>query len=171
MKLEKPSWYAVYVKPRHEFATQAALYNKNIETFLPTYKSTRQWTDRKKRIDFPLFPGYVFVNILPDPENFIYVSRTRGLINIVSSEHGNPWPVSDDEIDSLRIVIESGMDFDVYPQLIEGTRIKLIKGPLKGAEGVITKRLEQYAILVNVEILGRSVSVQISADDIEGYSV
>lgn len=171
MKLEKPSWYAVYVKPRHEFATQAALYKKDIETFLPTYKSTRKWADRKKCIDFPLFPGYVFINILPDPENFIYVSRTRGLIKIVSSQDGNPWTVSDDEIASLRLVIESGMDFDVYSQLTEGTRIQVIKGPLKGAEGVITKSLKQYTLLVNLEILGRSVSVQISADDIEGYSV
>jgi transcription termination/antitermination protein NusG len=167
MKLEKPLWYAVYVKPRHEFATQAALYKKNIETFLPTYKSMRQWADRKKCIDFPLFPGYVFVNILPDPENFIYVSRTRGLINIVSSQDGNPWTVSDDEINSLRIIFESGLPFDVYPHFIEGTKIKIMKGPLTGAEGIIMKKDDTRMLQVNIDILSRSVGIEICSDYLE----
>jgi transcription termination/antitermination protein NusG len=164
------NWYAVYVKPRHEFVTQGELYKKNIETFLPTFKSMRLWRDRKKWLDFPLFPGYLFVNIAPHPENYLFISKTKGVINIVSSSPGHPVSAASEEIDSLRIVIESGIKFDVYPTLVEGTRIKIAKGPLKGAEGVITKKLDQYMLQVNIEILGRSVSVDISGDHIERAS-
>lgn len=164
------SWYAVYVKPRHEFVTQGELYKKNIETFLPTYKSMRQWKDRKKWINFPLFPGYLFVSVVPHPESFLLVAKTKGVINVVSSGSGHPVPAASEEIDSLRIVIESGINFEVYPTLVEGTRIKILKGPLKGAEGVITKKLDQYMLQVNIEILGRSVSVDISGDHIERAS-
>jgi len=161
------NWYAVYVKPRHEFVTQGELYKKNIETFLPTYKSMRQWKDRKKWINFPLFPGYLFVSVVPHPESFLFVAKTKGVIKVVSSGSGHPVPAANEEIDSLRIVIESGLDFDVHPCLSEGTPIKITKGPLKGAEGVIIKKLEQYMLRVNIEILGRSVGVDVSGDHLE----
>jgi transcription termination/antitermination protein NusG len=161
------NWYAVHIRSRHEFVTQAELSRKNIETFLPTFRSLRRWKDRDKWINFPLFPGYFFVKIVPSPNEFQRVHRTRGVVNIVSSEAIHPTPVSYEEINSLKLIIESGIDFDVCPRLLEGTKVIIRKGPLRGAEGIITRKLDRYMLQVNIKILGRSVGVDIHGDYVE----
>jgi transcription antitermination factor NusG len=160
-------WFALYVKARHEFATNAELRKKGIETFLPSIKRWRQWRDRKKLIDFPLFPGYLFVHIFPNSEGFVNALRTRGAVNLISAELGRPTPVLPEEISSLRLLIESGKELDIYPHLKEGTWIRVRKGLLKGAEGILEKREDQYLFIVNIKLLGKSVGAKIYADDME----
>jgi transcription antitermination factor NusG len=160
-------WFVLYVKARHEFATNAELRKKGIETFLPSIKRWRQWRDRKKLIDFPLFPGYLFVHIFPNSEGFVNALRTRGAVNLISAELGRPTPVLPEEISSLRLLIESGKELDIYPHLKEGTWIRVRKGLLKGAEGILEKREDQYLFIVNIKLLGKSVGVKIYADDME----
>jgi transcription termination/antitermination protein NusG len=161
------NWYALYVKSRHEFVANSELMKKDVETFLPSVRKLRQWKDRKKWIDFPLFPGYIFINIPPRPESIVNVLKTRGAINLLSSEPGHPTPVTPEEISSLQLMIESGREIDIYPHLREGTRVRVKKGPLKGAEGTLEKKHDQYMFMVNVEMLGRSIGVKLNAEDIE----
>lgn len=118
-------------------------------------------------MEFPLFPGYLFVYLQPDHEEYIKVLRTRGAVNLLSLEPGLPTPVSLDEINSLRILINSGEEFDIFPHLKEGSRVRVTKGPLSGAVGTLRKREDQHMFIVNIDILGRSVGVRIYADDIE----
>jgi transcription antitermination factor NusG len=160
-------WYALYVKSRHEFVTQAELMRKGISTFLPTVKKLSQWKDRKKMIELPLFPGYIFAYVQPYTEGFITVLRTRGAVDLVASEPGVPTPVPDEEINSLMILMESGQKIDVYPDLREGTRVRVKRGPLHGAVGTLENREDEYQFLINIDILGRSVGVKVYADDIE----
>ena len=160
-------WFVLYVKARHEFATNAELRKKGIESFLPSIKRWRQWRDRKKLIDFPLFPGYLFVHIFPNSEGFVNALRTRGAVNLISAELGRPTPVLPEEISSLRLLIESGKELDIYPHLKEGTWIRVRKGLLKGAEGILEKREDQYLFIVNIKLLGKSVGAKIYADDME----
>ncbi|MEW6001497.1 MAG: UpxY family transcription antiterminator [Nitrospirota bacterium] len=160
-------WFALYVKSRHEFSTDGELRKKGIETFLPSVKKLRQWKDRRKLIDFPLFPGYLFVHILPNPEEVINVLKTRGAVNFVTAKPGHPTAVPTEEIDSLRLLIDSGKDLDVYPHLKEGTWVRVKRGPIKGAEGILYKKEDRYTFLVNINLLGRSVGVKIFADDVE----
>ncbi len=160
-------WFALYVKSRHEFVTNSELNKKGIETFLPSVKKWRQWKDRRKLIDFPIFPGYLFVHVYPNPEIFVDVLKTRGAVTLISSESGRPTPVLPEEIQSLKLLIESGSELNLYPYLKEGRWIRVKRGPLKGAEGVLTKKEEQYMFLVNIKLLGRSVGMRIHADDIE----
>jgi transcriptional antiterminator NusG len=161
-------WFALYIKSRHEFVTDDELRKKEIETFLPSVKKWRQWKDRRKFVDFPLFPGYLFVHIRPNPEEFINVLKTRGAVTLVSSGAGSPTTVPPEEISSLRLLTESGRNFDIYPYLKEGTWVRVKRGPLKGAEGILEKKDNQYMFLVNINLLGRSVGLKIYADDIEG---
>ena len=160
-------WYALYVKSRHEFVTHSELTKKEVESFLPVVKRLRQWRDRKRLIDFPLFPGYLFVHIRSCPEGFLAVLKTIGAVTLLSAERGHPTPVSPEEIQALRLMVESGSDFDVYPHLKEGSRVRVIRGPLTGAEGTIERKNDQYQFLVNIELLQRSIGVKIYADDIE----
>jgi len=163
------NWYAVYVKSNHEHVVYDELQKKDIAAYLPTVRKFRQWKDRKKWINFPLFPGYLFTYIVPHPEEFRHVLKTRGVINLLAAEPGNPTTVPSEEIDSLRLLLESGNHFDVYPHLKEGSRVKIKKGPLQGAIGTLKMKQDQYIFLVNIELLGRSIGVKIYADDIEPY--
>ncbi|HAM51338.1 MAG TPA: transcriptional antiterminator [Nitrospiraceae bacterium] len=161
------NWYALYVKSRHEFVTHGELLKKGLEAFLPASRRLRQWKDRKKWIDFPIFPGYLFVHIPPHPEAFLNVLKTRGAINLLSTQPGYPTPIPPEEIDSLKLLIESGTELNVFPSLKEGAKVRVKRGPLTGAEGTVTKKNDQYIFLVTIELLGRSVGVNIYADDIE----
>lgn len=161
------NWYALYVKSRHEFFTYSELVQKGMDVFLPSIKKLRQWQDRKKLIEFPLFPGYLFVRVQPQPSEFLKVLKTKGVVTIVSSSPGNPSPVSTQEIHSLRLFIESGKDLDIYPHLKEGERVSIKRGLLRGAEGILMKKAEQYIFLVNIKLLGKSVGVKVYADDLE----
>jgi transcription termination/antitermination protein NusG len=164
---ENYAWYALYVKSRHEYVARGELVLKGIDTFLPSVKRLRQWKDRKMMVDFPLFPGYLFVSIEAKPEEYRNVLRTRGAVQLLSAEVGCPTPVSQEEIDSLRVVIESGQHIDIYPNLKEGAPVRVKRGPLKGAAGIIGNSVDQYIFMVNIDILGRSIGVKIYADDIE----
>ncbi len=160
-------WYALYVKSRHEFVTHDELRRKGIDVYLPRVQRLRQWKDRKKSAEFPLFAGYVFVRVAPSAEGFLNVLKTRGAVTLLSLVPGTPTPMSDEEIDSLRILLESGEEFDIYPNLQEGVSVTIKSGPLRGAVGVVRHRGAHYTVVVNIEILGRSIGVSLCADDIE----
>lgn len=162
-------WFALYVKSRHESVARDDLMRKGIETFLPQIRKLRRWSDRVRFVDFPLFPGYVFVRTEPSPEHFVNVLKTRGAVTLVSALPGQPAPVPDEEILSLKIAVESGRQLDVMPSLKEGDRVRIKGGPLKGAEGVLARKEGQYIFFINVELLGRSLGVQIYSDDVEPY--
>ena len=161
------NWYALWVKSRHEFIARDELSKKGIEAFLPSVTKVQQWRDRKKNIEFPLFPGYLFVSLDHSSQEFQRAIRTRGSVGLISLEPGHPTPVRAEEINALRAAVASGEPLDVYPHFQKGTRVRVRRGPLQGAEGVLAKKEEQHVFCVNVEILGRSVGLKISANDIE----
>jgi transcriptional antiterminator NusG len=167
MKTMEQNWFALAVRSRHEFVVHDVLRKKGIVAFLPSVKRVRQWKDRKTSVEFPLFPGYLFVSIFPHPEEFMKVIKVPGSVTLLSLVPGYPTPVPSEEIDALKIVLDSGAAFDVYPQFNEGARVRIKKGPLCGAEGILANKEDQQVFMVNVELLGRSVGVKIQAQDVE----
>jgi transcriptional antiterminator NusG len=165
--MSEPNWYALWVKSRSEFVTSHELSRKGIENYVPAATKMRQWADRKKKIDFPMFPGYVFVHIPPKADEFLNVVKTRGSVCFVCLEPGRPTSVPPQEIESLQILLRSGSQFDVYPAYKEGTTVRVKRGPLYGAVGILAKRKDQDMFLVNIDILGRSVGLKIHAEDVE----
>lgn len=165
--MTEQSWFALSVKSRHEFVARDELLSRGVETFLPIVTKLQQWRDRRKRVQFPVFPGYLFVRVAPCPEDFLQVIKSRGTVRLICLEPGRPTPVATQEIEALKTVVASGQPFDVYPGYQIGARVRVRRGPLEGAEGVVAKREGTQLFFVNVEILGRSVGVRISADDLE----
>ncbi len=155
------NWFALYVKSRHEAVTQTELEHRGINTFVPMVNKLRFWKDRKKYIDFPLFPSYVFVQIHANPEEYLRVLRTRGAVRLVGFEEGRPSSIPCEEIESLRILLTSGEDLDVFPHLKEGERVGIKEGPLKGAEGILVRKESRCEFVVNVGLLGRCVAVKV----------
>jgi len=161
------SWHALHVKSRHEFVTERDLEQKGIETFLPTIMKMNQWKDRKKLIEYPMFPGYVFVYTQANSEHHLEVLKTRGVVAFVCLEPGIPTLVSSDEMETLQRMIASGREIDLFPHLSQGACVRIKSGPLKGAAGILNRKCEEYSFMINVELLGRSVAVKISPYELE----
>ncbi len=161
------NWYALRVKSRHEFVTSDELTRKDIENFLPSVSRVRQWKDRKKVVNFPLFPGYLFVHLEPQSGAFLDVLKTRGSVCFVSLEPGKPTSLLPEEIAYLRVMLESGEQLDVLPAFKEGTAVRVKRGPLCGIVGILAKRENHHMFFINIDILGRSVGLKICSEDVE----
>jgi transcription antitermination factor NusG len=169
--VETPSlyWYAIYVRSRHEFKVLDRLSRAGIEVFLPTVERLSRWKDRRKIVTFPLFPGYLFVHINRSHQDMLAVLKTDGVVRFLSSRRGEPEPVPTEQIMSLKRLVESKETINPYPFLKEGERVRIIRGPLTGAIGILVRRYDQHIFVVSIDILGRSVSVKIDATDVEPY--
>jgi len=164
-KQEEKQWYAIYTRSRHEKVVYELLNDKGIQTFLPLRVLLSQWKDRKKKIESPLFPGYLFtrINILDD---FTKVITSKGVVKILGT-NGTPIPIPTDEIDSVKTLLKSGLKYDPYPFLKSGMKVQVIRGPLQGINGKINERLGKYKLLISIELIKRSISVEIDVKDVE----
>jgi transcriptional antiterminator NusG len=151
-------WFAIQVKPRHEFLTAKLLHGKGYEEFVPSYRSRRQWSDRIKEIEFPLFTGYVFCRF--DPEKRWPVVSTHGVIRVVGSRNG-PEPISDEEIEAIRRVMGSGMNLQPCDYLKAGDRVRIKSGPLAGVEGALVSIRNRKQLILSINLIQGSVVVDI----------
>ncbi len=139
---------------------ESVLEGKGYEPFLPVYQRSRQWSDRQKKLDAPLFPGYLFCRL--DPEQRMPVLTTPGVLSIVGSGK-TPEPIPDSEIASIQAVLRSGKAAEPWPYLKAGERIRVAQGAMTGLEGLLVKKKNQCRLVVSVELLQRSVAVEIDA--------
>ena len=166
--VENPlAWFALHVKPRHEFLVQAELAKNGMEAYLPSVTRLSQWKDRKKKIDCPLFPGYLFARVQPVPERFLGLVKTRGVMRILASVPGQPTPVPEAQISALKTLLTGSHDLQIHPELREGKFVRIKKGVFQNVEGVVSKIGEQFLLHVNIAMLGRCVTVRMFADDVD----
>jgi transcription antitermination factor NusG len=154
-------WFAVRVKSNYEKPVSAILRGKGFEEFLPTYRARRQWSDRVKVLDLPLFPGYLFCRI--DLSKRLPLLTTPGFLYLVGKGM-TPEPVDEAEVMAIRSVVRSGLPALPWPTLVVGQKVRLERGPLRGIEGIVAKIADQHRIYVNATLLQRSVSVQVDSD-------
>jgi transcription antitermination factor NusG len=159
-------WYALVVKPQHEGKVFHGLENvPDVERFLPTYKTKRMWSDRVKILDAPLFAGYCFARFRY-PEQRVPVLRVAGVRSIVGFA-GVPTALPEEEIESIRTLVNSELSVQPWPFLRAGQKVRIEHGPLKGVEGVVVQRKDEWRMVVSVEILQRSVSVLVDRSFLE----
>jgi transcriptional antiterminator RfaH len=160
-------WYAIWTKSRQEHAVFRQLHEKNIEAFLPTVARWSRWKDRQKRLAWPLFPGYCFARF--SAYNSLPVLTCSGVARIVSCA-GIPGPVSDQEISSLRLVVEAYDQYDPCPLIPDGATVEVVGGPLRGVVGRLLERDAKTAsVVVAIELLGRGLRLELGAGDIRLY--
>lgn len=161
------TWYAVRVKSRFEFVTAGALRGKGYECLLPTYRSKRQWSDRLKELDMPLFPGYLFSRF--DAADPLRVLTSPGVVNIVCAGK-NPLAVDERELATIEAICRSGLPAKPWPFLQAGRRVVLERGPLAGTEGIVMDLKEGCRLVVSISILQRSVAAEVERDWIRPLS-
>lgn len=154
-------WRALYVASRQEKKVSELLAKKGIEAYVPLQKTMRQWSDRKKMVEFPLLNGYVFAHISPlEQERTV---QTKGVVNFVRAE-GKIAIVRDHEIEQLKQLIELGYQMEVNGvkrNFKEGDRIRIASGALKNIEGFVIENKEGRFIEVVLESIGQSIKVKL----------
>ena len=157
-------WYAVSVRPKHEKLVARHLEYQGLNCFLPVYRSVRRWKDRRKELDMALFPGYVFVNLsLPDR---LGVLRAPGVLRFVTFQ-GQPAAVPDSEIRALESSMSAGLSPQPHPYLYQGRRVRVKRGPLVGAEGIMIRRKDRFRLVLSIDLIMRSVMLEVDEADVE----
>ena len=158
-----PRWYVIHTRSRHEKRVSEQLQFKQVETFLPLYRSKRIWNGRNAVVDLPLFPGYVFVRI-PLAER-LSVLTLGGVAGLVSFQ-GTPVPLPDLELERMRacLALKSA---EPVPYLQAGNRVRIVAGALAGLEGVILRQNGQARFVLSIDLILRSVAVSVDACDLE----
>ena len=164
--VQATAWYAVWTRSRHEAAVREQLANKGIEAFLPTVTRWSRWKDRKKRIDWPLFPGYCFARI--GATETLPVLSCAGVVAFVSFE-GRPATIPEREIESVRTLVESELRFDPCPLVREGDLVEVVRGPLRGVVGRLIRKGSHARLVLSVGLIGQGVTVEVDAADVRGY--
>ena len=159
-------WYAIWTRSRHEKLVREQLEQKHVEVFLPTFTRWSRWKDRKKQIEWPLFPGYCFARF--DPSDRLPVLKCEGVVSIIGHD-GHPSPVPDIEIESIRQLIESELAFDPCPLIKEGMLVEVKAGPLKGVVGRLVRKGSHARLILSVDLIGQAVSVEVDAADVKPY--
>jgi transcription antitermination factor NusG len=160
----EPHWYAVYTSANHEKKVAAELGRRGVEGFLPLYSSVRRWKDRRVQLELPLFPGYVFVHVAL--QNRLRVVQVPGVAKIVGFG-GLPAALPGEEIEALRAGLNGKLRAEPHPFLTAGRRVRVRSGPLAGMQGILLRRGGKARFVVSVELIMRSMSVEMDEADLE----
>ena len=163
-RTQNPPWYALYANTRHEKVVARQLEERRIETFLPLYRTWHRWKDRRKQVELALFPSYVFVRI--EEEDKLRVLKVPGVVNVVSF-NGRMAALPEREIAALRHALENNIYAEPCPYLCVGRRVRVVRGPMEGAEGILARKKDKCRVVISVDVLMRSVAVEVDGADLE----
>jgi transcriptional antiterminator NusG len=160
-------WYAIYTRSRHEHKVHHRLREKNIESFLPLIERWSRRRDRRKRIQLPLFPSYVFVRAKMDGHTYLEILKTRSVVRLLCS-NGKPATIPNEQINAIQVLMKNGISATPYPYLKEGMKVRVVNGPLIGIEGILIKtKPNKHRLILSVDLIQESVSVEMDELDVE----
>src|ERR1700680_1920215 len=151
---------------RHEKRVAAQFEEKRVCTFLPLLNQFHRWSDRRSKVEVPMFSCYAFVRMVQTVEERLKVLRTPGVLGFVGSERQGT-PIPDEQIESLRTAIRENIPCFPYPFIREGRRVRLRGGSLDGVEGILVRQGADQSLVVSMELLHRSISIRVEGDDTE----
>ncbi len=155
-------WYAAYTCANHEKRVAAELGVREVEHFLPLYSSVRRWKDRRVQLEMPLFPGYVFVRFaLCDRLRVVQIPSVVRLVGF----GGLPTALPDTEMEIMRSGFSDRLRAEPHPFLTVGRRVRITGGPFAGLEGILKRRKSNFRVVVSLELIQRSVAVDVAATD------
>ena len=159
-------WYAIRTRSRHEKVAARELELLGITVFLPLIASVRQWSDRRTKVEMPLFPGYAFVQVGYLSPDRVRVLRTTGVVGFVGQNPSGTW-IPDEQIGAIRTILEHGVPVKEHPFLNVGQRVRVRNGSLIGVEGILSAVKGARTLVISVEPIQRSLCVSLDDYEIE----
>lgn len=158
------NWYALYTRPRHEKKVAEILNQKGEEVFLPLLKTKRQFKDRKREVELPLFPSYIFSKF--EYKERFSILETHGVMKIVNFQ-GKPAIVPDWQIESLKVILENPETLRLENYYRQGDLVKVVNGPFKGLNGTVKQQKGESRLVITIDGIMQSISVEIDPDSVE----
>jgi len=156
-------WYAAYTCSNQEKQVATQLAARNFQYFLPLYSSLRRWKDRRVSLELPLFPSYVFVRLAL--KDRLQVLQIPSLVRLVGFG-GLPSALPDEDLEVLRSTLSESLHARPHSFLTAGRRVKIVCGPLAGLQGVLLRRKGNLRLVVSVELIQRSIAVDVDLTDV-----
>lgn len=165
---EGARWYVCHTRSRHEKKVDRLLAERGFETFLPVARQVRRWKDRRKAVEFVMFPGYTFVRAsLTDIGR---VLATTGVVDVVRSG-GAPVAVAHDDVDNVRRLAAAFAQTDIESELVPlptaGARVRITSGPFQGIDAVVVDQRGSRRLLVGFEVIGQALRLDLDANSLE----
>jgi transcription antitermination factor NusG len=165
MTVTKPAWYAVYTHSRAEKKVARELEKQGIQYYLPLYKTIRQWSDRKKKVEEVLIRSYLFVRIVE--KEYMPVLKTPGVITIIHFS-GKPVPIPDWQIENLKIVLGAEVPVtNEIKELEKGREVRITRGSLEGLRGIILKVKGHHKLVISINALNYNMTIDIDPRFVE----
>jgi transcription antitermination factor NusG len=159
------SWFALYTTARHEKRVEEHLANRKIECYLPLYRSHRRWSDGSKvTLELPLFPGYVFIHIRRNERGSVLA--VPGAVSVVGGTGGEPAPLPDATIDTLRTGLRM-CEAQPHPLVTVGQKVRIRGGALAGLEGIVVRNKNSFRVVMTLEHIMQSYAIEVDLEDLE----
>lgn len=158
-------WFALHTHARHEKVVEQKLRDRGIVTFLPLVTEVHRWSDRKKKVQLPLFSSYVFARLTPSKVERLRVLAIDGIFSFVGVR-GEGTPIPESQIEAVRALVDGGIPWLSHPFLRIGQRVRIRSGALDGVEGILVDRAGDSTLVISVDAIQRSLAVRV-----EGYEV
>lgn len=158
------NWYIFYTYPNYEKKVQKLLSQKNIHCFLPLQRVTRQWSDRKKSIEVPLFPNYIFIKTSAHERH--NALKTNGVVKYVSFD-GKPVVLPEKDISVIQKLITENIEISTERIFAKGDNIRIINGPFCGLQGYLFEQKGKTRFGLKLESMEHSISIEICSSMIE----
>ena len=157
-------WHALYTRHQYEKIVAHALSCKGFEVFLPLYRAIHRWKDRRKELLLPLFPNYIFIQ--GGLDRMLNILTTPGVHSLVAWG-GRPADIPQKEIDAVRRLVESPLRIEPHPFLKCGDWVRIKSGPLDGIQGILVRKKSAFRLVLSVEMLAQSASVEVDISVVE----
>ncbi|MDA2923255.1 UpxY family transcription antiterminator [Acidobacteria bacterium AH-259-L09] len=158
-------WYAIHTRSRHEKVVAEQLWQKQIECFLPLREVISRWKDRRKKVQFPLFPGYLFAHVLIQDRR-LDILKVPSAVRIIGFD-GEPAPIPNEQIQAVKKLVFGTLPYDPYPYIVEGDRVEIIRGSLAGLRGILIEKKGTYRFILSVDLIRQAVACEVDACDVE----
>ena len=160
------SWYVLHTRSRFENVVYDGLQKKSLEAFLPKHRVRSKRRDRKKIIQVPLFPGYVFIESTLQADEYLEIVKTVGVVRLIGNKDG-PVPVPSETVESLKIMVATDSSIITGKRFKKGDRVMVTDGPFAGVIGIFVRYKGKDRVIVNFEALGQFAGVDVDKEDIE----
>ncbi len=164
MSESEMNWYAVTTRSRHEKVVAEQLWQKEIECFLPLREIISKWKDRFKKVQFPLFPGYLFVHV-PIQERRLDILKVPSVVRIIGF-NGEPVSIPGPEVQAVKQLVFSTLPYDPYPYIVNGNRVEIVRGPLRGLQGILIEKKGVFRFILSVDLIQQAVACEVDACDV-----
>ncbi|MEE8162067.1 MAG: UpxY family transcription antiterminator [Acidobacteriota bacterium] len=164
MSESEVNWYAVTTRSRHEKVVAEQLWQKEIECFLPLREIISKWKDRFKKVQFPLFPGYLFVHV-PIQERRLDILKVPSVVRIIGF-NGEPVAIPEPEVQAVKQLVFSTLPYDPYPYIVKGNRVEIVLGPLRGLQGTLVEKKGVFRFILSVDLIQQAVACEVDACDV-----